>query len=100
MGVLQVAASHPLVLEFRAQHIAAQSAILFFGFVAISVVLNVANQLLFKNKNEPPMVFHWFPFVGSTVTYGMDPPTFFAANRAKVRQRQPFFGFFLCHFCN
>lgn len=85
MGVLQVAASHPLVQEFRAQSTVAQSAILFFGFIVLSVVLNVASQILFKNKNEPPMVFHWFPFIGSTVTYGMDPPTFFHSNREKVR---------------
>ncbi|KAJ3473620.1 hypothetical protein NLG97_g10214 [Lecanicillium saksenae] len=83
MGVLQVAADHPLVHEFRAQSVVAQVAILFFGFIGLSVILNVASQILFKNKNEPPMVFHWFPFIGSTVTYGMDPPTFFHSNREK-----------------
>lgn len=84
MGILQVALSHPLVQEFRAQSITAQSLMLFAGFIVLSVFLNVATQILFKNPNEPPLVFHWFPFIGSTVTYGMDPPTFFAENRKKV----------------
>ncbi len=90
MGVLQVAANHPLVHQFQAQSVVAQSAILFFGFIGLSVVLNVASQILFKNKNEPPMVFHWFPFIGSTITYGMDPPTFFHLNRQKVSILIPF----------
>ncbi len=49
------------------------------------VFLNVLNQVLFRNRNEPPVVFHWFPLIGSTITYGMDPPRFFKENRAKVR---------------
>ena len=85
MGVLQVAASHPLVQEFRAQGIMSQAVMLVGGLLVLSVALNVAKQLLFRNKNEPPMVFHWFPFIGSTVTYGMDPPKFFQENRKKVR---------------
>lgn len=54
------------------------------SFLVLAVVLNVLNQILFANSNEPPVVFHWFPVIGSTVTYGMDPYTFFFANRAKV----------------
>lgn len=84
MGVLQDAASHPLVEQFRSQSTGLQVAIGFFAFITLSVALNVANQILFKKTNEPPMVFHWFPFIGSTVTYGMDPPTFFHENRKKV----------------
>lgn len=84
MGILQVAADHPLVHELRAQSVGVQAAILFFGFIALAVTLNVINQMLPKSKTEPPMVFHWFPFIGSTITYGMDPPTFFHANREKV----------------
>ncbi|KAI1097999.1 cytochrome P450 [Jackrogersella minutella] len=49
----------------------------------LTVFLNVLQQVLFKNSNEPPVVFHWFPLVGSTITYGMDPPRFFKENRAK-----------------
>ncbi|KAH0000865.1 14-alpha sterol demethylase Cyp51B, partial [Aureobasidium melanogenum] len=40
-------------------------------------------QALFKKKDEPPVVFHWFPFLGSTVAYGMDPYGFFFSNRSK-----------------
>lgn len=53
--------------------------------VVLSVLTNVLVQLLFKNPNEPPVVFHWFPFIGSTVTYGMDPYKFFFNAREKVR---------------
>lgn len=53
------------------------------SFVVLAVVLNVLKQLLFKKPNEPPIVFHWFPILGSTITYGMDPYRFFFANRAK-----------------
>ncbi|KKK12588.1 14-alpha sterol demethylase Cyp51B [Aspergillus rambellii] len=52
-------------------------------FVALSVVVNVLRQVLFKNPNEPPVVFHWFPFIGSTISYGIDPYKFFFTCRAK-----------------
>lgn len=54
------------------------------SFIALSVVVNVLRQLLFKNPHEPPVVFHWFPFVGSTISYGIDPYKFFNTTRAKV----------------
>ncbi|ORX97557.1 eburicol 14 alpha-demethylase-like protein [Clohesyomyces aquaticus] len=53
------------------------------SFLVLAVVLNVLQQLLFKKPNEPPMVFHWFPVLGSTITYGMDPYKFFFSNREK-----------------
>ncbi|CDM34582.1 hypothetical protein DTO013E5_5072 [Penicillium roqueforti] len=53
------------------------------GLVLVSIVLNVINQLVFYNRKEPPVVFHWIPFIGSTVAYGMDPYQFFFASRAK-----------------
>jgi len=56
----------------------------FAAFIVLAVVLNVLNQLLFKNPNEPPVVFHWFPIIGSTITYGIDPYRFFFDCRAKV----------------
>jgi sterol 14alpha-demethylase len=55
----------------------------FASFIFLVVVFHIAGQLLFKNKNEPPMVFSIFPVIGSTITYGMDPPRFFRENRAK-----------------
>jgi sterol 14alpha-demethylase len=55
----------------------------FAAVVVVLVVLNVLKQALFKNAHEPPVVFHWFPVIGSTITYGMDPPRFFQENRNK-----------------
>lgn len=51
-----------------------------------AVLLNVTHQLLFRrwNKSEPPLVFHWIPFLGSTISYGMDPYKFFFSCREKV----------------
>ncbi|KAJ5914162.1 hypothetical protein N7504_003045 [Penicillium tannophilum] len=49
----------------------------------ISVFLNIINQQFFYRRNEPPVVFHWFPIVGSTVRYGMDPYKFFFECREK-----------------
>ncbi|KAF2405286.1 14-alpha sterol demethylase Cyp51B [Trichodelitschia bisporula] len=46
-------------------------------FFTLLIVCNVLKQLLFKNPNEPPVVFHLVPFIGSTVLYGMDPIKFF-----------------------
>lgn len=40
-------------------------------------------QVLFKKKDEPTVVLHWFPFLGSTIAYGMDPYGFFFSNRSK-----------------
>ena len=55
-----------------------------FSLIAFAVILNVLNQLIFKNPNEPPVVFHWVPFFGSTVSYGIDPYKFFFSCRQKV----------------
>lgn len=57
----------------------------FIAFIVLSVILNVLQQLLFKDPTKPPLVFHYFPFFGSTVLYGMDPYKFFADCREKVR---------------
>ena len=58
------------------------------SFLVLAVVLNVLKQLLFKNPNEPPLVFHWVPIIGNTITYGIDPYDFFFTCRAKVRSAQ------------
>jgi hypothetical protein len=55
------------------------------SFLVLAVVLNVLKQLLWKDPHAPPMVFHWLPVLGSTITYGMDPYKFFFENKAKVR---------------
>ena len=56
----------------------------FFGVFVLAIVVNVLQQLLVKNPNEPPIVFHWVPFIGSTITYGIDPYKFFFSAREKV----------------
>lgn len=54
------------------------------GF-ALSLAFSVFRQLfLLRSKTEPPAVFHWIPYVGSAVAYGMDPVAFFEKYRAKV----------------
>ena len=57
------------------------------SFFVVAVVFNVLDQLLIRNPNEPPLVFHWVPFIGSTVTYGIDPYRFFFRCREKVLDR-------------
>jgi hypothetical protein len=52
--------------------------------VVLIIVVNVLSQVLFRNPQEPPLVFHWLPIIGSSVTYGIDPYKFFERCRAKV----------------
>lgn len=79
---------------------ASQVGVAVLTFLVLSVVVNVAQQLLFKNPHEPPVVFHLFPVIGSTITYGMDPPRFFKENREKVRPpRAPLSLSLLAPFC-
>lgn len=82
MGVIQILAGPlaPLVDGFPTWLLA------LIGLSALSmtlVLLNIALQLLSRNPHEPPVVFHLVPFVGSTVTYGMDPYRFFFDCREK-----------------
>ncbi|TIB12264.1 hypothetical protein E3P92_02651 [Wallemia ichthyophaga] len=54
------------------------------AFVLLAIVVNVLSQLPpFKSRNSPPLVFHMVPFIGSTISYGMDPYKFMFTNRAK-----------------
>jgi len=54
------------------------------AILILAVLANVLQQLLLKNSKEPPVVFHWLPIIGSTVTYGIDPFGFFFDCQAKV----------------
>lgn len=56
----------------------------FAAFLVLSVLFNVLKQILFKDPKRPPVVFHWFPFVGSTVTYGRQPLKFLQDCKEKV----------------
>lgn len=84
MGVLQDVAG-PLSQQFSKLGLVPQIGAVIVGALFLTIFVHVVKQLFFANPNEPPLVFSWFPVIGSTVTYGMDPPTFFKENRAKVR---------------
>ncbi|CDS00738.1 hypothetical protein [Sporisorium scitamineum] len=50
----------------------------------LAIVLNVASQLLLPApRNNPPVVFHYVPVIGSAVYYGIDPYKFFFECREK-----------------
>ena len=85
MGFVQEVAA-PLAASYSQLGLASQIGVALASFIAISVVIHVLKQFLFVNPNEPPMVFSWFPVIGSTITYGMDPPKFFKEQQAKVRE--------------
>ena len=51
----------------------------------LAILANIFQQILLKNPHEPPVVFHWLPIIGSTVTYGIDPFKFFFGCQAQVR---------------
>lgn len=78
----------PLNAQISERGLAVVAAVGFASFIALAVVLNVLSQLLFKNPNEPPLVFHWFPIIGNTISYGMDPYPFFFKCREKVREHE------------
>ncbi|KXT06234.1 hypothetical protein AC578_9148 [Pseudocercospora eumusae] len=82
MGLLQDAAA---VFDAHFAQTATWKLVLlaFSVFFAASIFLNVLRQLLFRNPNEPPLVFHYVPFIGSTISYGIDPYKFFFACRQK-----------------
>jgi len=85
MGLLQDLAG-PLSQQFSQMGTASQIGVSVAGFLFVVVFFNVLFQLINRSPNEPPMVFHWFPVIGSTITYGMDPPRFFKENKEKVRK--------------
>lgn len=83
MGILQEIAG-PVVDRFTERSTAVVVLALLAAGVVLVVVANVLKQLLFRKPNEPPVVFHWLPLLGSTVEYGMDPYRFFFRCREKV----------------
>ncbi len=52
--------------------------------LVLSIFINACRQLFFRSKTEPPTVFHWIPYIGNAVSYGMDPVGFFEKYREKV----------------
>ena len=54
------------------------------GALFLAIFLNVLWQMLPRKKSEPPMVFHWIPFIGNAVSYGMNPLLFYQECQKKV----------------
>lgn len=55
-----------------------------FIVIAIPFVYSITWQLLYSLRSDRvPLVFYWVPWVGSSVTYGMQPYQFFDDCRAK-----------------
>jgi len=53
--------------------------------LALILLANIAYQLRpATDSTEPPVVFHWVPFFGSAIAYGMDPYHFFFQCQAQV----------------
>ena len=55
-----------------------------------AVCLNLVLQAAMRGSENPPVVFHWFPFFGSTLQYGLDPYAFFFKCRQKVYSRRDY----------
>ena len=54
-------------------------------FITFVILVNGVKQAMFKKRNEPPVVFHWLPFIGSAVSYGQEPIRFLSECQAKVK---------------
>ncbi|PVH77869.1 cytochrome P450 [Cadophora sp. DSE1049] len=63
-----------------------------FALLVLSIVLNAIHQLLPKKKSEPPMVWHWIPFIGNAIEYGTDPLIFYMTS---ARLHGPIFTYVL-----
>lgn len=83
MGLLAAIAG-PLGDQISNRSTAVIVAAAFTSLFVLAVIVNVLHQLLFRNPTEPPLVFHWVPFIGSTISYGIDPYVFFFRCRQKV----------------
>nr|ANC28047.1 cytochrome P450 [Polyporus umbellatus] len=55
----------------------------FINIPILSIVVNALWQLLPRPKSQPPLVWHWIPYLGSAPAYGRDPIGFFSQNREK-----------------
>ncbi|KZV80691.1 cytochrome P450 [Exidia glandulosa HHB12029] len=62
----------------------AQILALLVGFPVLTILINVAQQLLLPHDPKlPPEVFHLVPFFGSAASFGNDPLAFFDSCRRK-----------------
>ena len=47
-------------------------------------IFSYFKQFAPANRLNPPIVFHWIPIIGSTISYGRDPLKFLAKCRQEV----------------
>lgn len=61
------------------------------GVASLAGLIILANvlQQLYKRPNEPPVVFHYVPIIGSAIAYGMNPFNFFFECQKKVCSLKP-----------
>ncbi|TFK33209.1 lanosterol 14-alpha-demethylase [Crucibulum laeve] len=58
--------------------------LLLVNLPVIAILFNVLPQVIIpRNPSDPPVVFHWLPFVGSAIQYGNNPLQFFLECREK-----------------
>jgi sterol 14-demethylase len=79
-----------LVFHLRAPFPIASVLFSFLLCILLATAVNIISQLWKQHDtSKPPVVLHYFPVIGSTITYGKDPLTFFAECKAKVSSRIP-----------
>jgi hypothetical protein len=84
-NLLVIALKVPLALKSVTELSLVPSLLVLLTMVIFSsIIAHVLGQLLFKNKDQPPVVFSWFPLIGSTLEYGTDPYRFLFKYREKV----------------
>lgn len=66
--------------QFASLPLAGKVAVLVFAPVLYNILWQLTNSL---RKDRVPMVFHWIPWFGSAIPYGMQPYDFFESCRAK-----------------
>lgn len=73
---------------FNTPTLAVASPMTLIGVTAVclvaAILINILKQLLWKDPHKPPVVFHWFPILGNTISYGIDPFKFFFDCKEKV----------------
>lgn len=54
-----------------------------YGLLLV-IAIHVLRQQLPRKKSEPPVIFHWIPFIGNAISYGTDPCKFYKQCRKQV----------------
>ena len=76
--------SSPYMVGYSASMVTVATITLLMTLV---IVVTGAKQAIFKRRNEPPVMFHWLPSVGSAISYGQGPIRFLEQNRFRQQNR-------------